>query len=217
MPILHQKKSKMLTEKIINFQFKGNRTYVQGPDIYDGMLWVVREYIGEYPSNIKGSFHRLLNCNGICRIYEDDKTLDHGSFFAYFNLLIRKTTYQASILTTDTQISSSYEYNEEKVLFGISLKDMEIGMLAKSNYTYMEQLVAMTKKLHISQYPEVKGHWLFTKIQIRDVIDPHLFPGCELKVKIENNFHYRLTQSSIRLDNMPIGNIWFSLKKQENI
>lgn len=201
----------MLHEQIISYQFKGNRTYVQGPDIFDSMLRTVLKYFKEYPSNISGSFHRLLNCNGICRIYGDEIILDHESFCAFFTLSIRTKTYHASITTMDDQISSSIEYDEEKILDGNSLKDTEIKMVSKSDYTYIEQIVAMTKKLHISLYPKVKGRWLFAKIQISNVIDPDLFVGRELAIKSENNFHYKLTKNSINLDDITLGTIWFSL------
>ncbi len=202
---------KMLLEKILNFEYKGQRTYVHGTDIYDSMLGTVRKHFEEYPRNITGSFHRLLTSNGIFRIYEDQIILDHESYYAFFTLRIRGKTYYAALSATGVQISSAYAYDEDKLLEGTSVRNATIKMIVKSVYTYIEQIVAMTKRLHITLYPEVKGKWLFTKIQISNVIDPDLFAGRELAIKSENNFHYKLTKNSINLDAIPLGTIWFSL------
>ena len=202
---------KTLFEKILTFKYKGQRTYVHGTDIYDSILRTVRNYFEAYPLNITGTFHRPLKANCIFRMYEKQIVLAHGSFYAFFTLGLGSKIYYAALSSIGDQISSSYTYDEDKVLEGFSIKDAKINMHVKSTYTYIEQLVAMTKRLHISLYPEVKGRWLFTKIQISKVIDPDLFVGRELTIKSENNFHYKLTKNSIDLDDIPLGTIWFSL------
>ena len=84
-------------------------------------------------------------------------------------------------------------------------------MRVTSAYTYIEQMVAMTKRLHISLYPQAEGQWLFAKIQMSNIIDPDLFIDRWLAIKSENNFHYKLTKNSIKLDDIALGTIWFSL------
>ncbi len=115
------------------------------------------------------------------------------------------------ILSADKPITSSCEYDETKVLANMSLDGGKIILPFNPAYTYTEQIVAMTKKLHLELFPEANGKWLFTKIQIKDVIDPALYQDCILSVEAERNFHYRLTQCSITLDAQRIGSIWFSL------
>lgn len=201
----------MLFEKTLTFKYKGQRTYVHGTDMYDSILRTVRKYFEEYPKNITGAFHRLLKGNAILRIYEEQILLDHESFYAFFTLRVRRKIYYATLSTIGDQISSSYAFDEDKLLKGISVEDTKINMNVKPAYTYIEQIVAMTKRLHITLYPKAKGRWLFAKIQISNVIDPDLFVGRELMIKSVNNFHYKLTKNTINLDDIPLGTIWFSL------
>ena len=44
----------------MNFEFKGNRNYVQGADIYSAALRIACELWGRYPDKVMGTFHNLL-------------------------------------------------------------------------------------------------------------------------------------------------------------
>jgi len=201
---------KMIHEKIVHFRFKGKRTYVHGTDIYGNMLDIVHDFFGQYPTSVKGSFHLLLENNGIFRIYESDEPLGIEQFTAIFSIIVKGKAYQVVLFDAGTSISVSYEYDERKVLKNMVLKNEIITMHFKPIYTYMEQLVSMTKKLHLAIYPEAKGKWLFTKIQINDAVDNALYSDKALNVKAERNFQNKLTQCSIRLDDKLIGYIFFS-------
>lgn len=205
----------MLNETLVPFRFKGGRSYVHGTDIYDSMLEMVLDYFGEYPDSVKGSFHGLLENNGVFRIYNSGELLVNEQFFALFSILMKENTYQLVLLDAGTPISLSYEYDEQKVLKNMALKDETITMQFKSIYTYIEQIVSMTKKLHLTIYPAAKGKWLFTKILVDKAVDPALYPRKVLSVKAERNFQNKLTQCSIKLDNQPIGSIFFSLMPQK--
>jgi len=205
----------MLNETLVPFKFKGGRSYVHGTDIYDSMLEMVLDYFGECPDSVKGSFHGLLENNGIFRVYESGEPLGDERLFALFSILMKENTYQLVLLDAGTSISLSYEYDEQKVLKNIVLKDETITMPFKSTYTYIEQIVSMTKKLHMTIYPEAKGKWLFTKVHIYDVVDPTLYSGKVIAVRLIKNFQNKLTQCSIKLNNYPIGSIFFSLMPQK--
>jgi hypothetical protein len=205
----------MLKETLVPFRFKGGRSYVHGTDIYDSMLEMVLDYFGEYPDSVKASFHGLLENNCIFRIYESGEPLEDEQLFALFSIIMKKNMYQLVLLDAGTPISLSYEYDEQKVLKNVVLKDETITMQFKSTYTYIEQIVSMTKKLHLTIYPAAKGKWLFTKIHIHDVVDPALYSGEVIAVRSIKNFQNKLTQCSIKLNDHPIGSIFFSLMPQK--
>lgn len=205
----------MLNERLVPFKFKGGRSYVHGTDIYDSMLEMVLDYFGEYPHSVKGSFHGLLENNGIFRIYESGKPLGDEQLFALFSIIMKENMYQLILLDAGTPISLFYEYDEQKVLENMALKDETVTMQFKSTYTYIEQIVSMTKKLHMTIYPEAKGKWLFTKVHIYDVVDPTLYSGKVIAVRLIKNFQNKLTQCSIKLNDHPIGSIFFSLMPQK--
>jgi len=205
----------MLHEKTISFRFKGDRTYIPGVDIFDSLLEIIRQYTGEYPISIQGSFHRLLRHNAIFRIYETNQPVNFKTCHAHFSVQTATETYQITVSKIDEPITSSYVYDEEQVTKEIIFHGQAAEILIKPEYSYIEQLVAITKKLHIKIYPEAKGQWLFTKIQLTHAADPKFFFGRRLVVKAVKNLHYLLTQNSILLDDVPVGEIWFSLARKE--
>lgn len=200
----------MLHNVNVNFQFKGERNYVHGTDIYENMLRTVHDHFGEYPSRITGSFHRLLKNNGILCIYSDGEVIDNERAYVLFTILVGEKTYHLAIFDAESQIGSSYEYDEDKVLNGCLIRDKTITIKVKSTYKYIEQLVAMTKKLHLAIYPEAEGKWLFTKIQINDAVAPSRYFDKILSITAERNFQDKLTQSTIRINGKGIGFIYFS-------
>lgn len=200
----------MLYQKKIPFRYKGNRNYVHGPDIFDAMLETVHDYFNNYPNEIRGSFHRFLRNDGMISIYDINQSIKDKIIYAIFSIIINEDNYKVAITASKNLVSSSYDYDENKVLDTIEYHDDEARMILKSSYTYMEQIVAITKKLHLTFYPLDNKSWLITKIHLIDAIDPAIFPGHMLSIKAEKHFHYRLTQNSIFLDDKFLGSIWFS-------
>ncbi len=200
----------MLFEKKIQFRFKGTRNYVHGTDLFDAILSMAMVFFKEYPSRIKGTFHRLLASDAILRIYNEGEELDHADPYAAFSIELKSHSYTASITNANSHITSSYEYDEKIVLEKMVMEKDTAKMLATSAFTYIEQIVAMTKELHLTLYPDMVEKWLFTRIDIKDVLDPSLYPGRELVIKALKNFHNRLTQNAVFLDDHMLGHIWFS-------
>ena len=160
----------MLFEKEIVFSFKGNRDYIHGTDIFDKILDTVGVLFKEYPNKMKGSFHQPLESNAILRIYDDAGELHLENLNALFSFQLKNSSYHACLTEVNSQITSSYEYDEKRVLDKMIIERETARMVAKSSYTYIEQMVAMTKKLHLTLYPDVAPKWLFTKIEIQDAI-----------------------------------------------
>jgi hypothetical protein len=204
----------MIYQEAIDFKYKGNRNYVQGPDIYDAMLQKVLEVFAAYPIHVKGAFNHLLKNNGILRIHESTEEIDKNNLCAFFSITIGSDQYYVVLLDAGTKISSSYSYDEEKVLESMMFYSETVKMRVKSEFTYIEQMIAMTKKLHLLIYPEAKGKWLFTKIDLGTYIDPQLYQDQNISVKAKKNFHNSLTQNSVFVNAEEIGEIWFSMVKE---
>ena len=201
----------MLHEEIIAFKFKGNRQYVHGTDIIDSVIKKVEEKFGEYPDSIKGSFHRRLKSHGKIRIYPQSKALKDITYNSLFTIEVKEKEYLVTLSQTDRPIKSAYTYDEEAVTLGMVYRDKSVQITVNNNYSFIEQIVALTKKLHLNIYPNSIGNWFFTKIQMQLSIAPKLIPGRYLMIKARKNFHNKLTQNLIYLDTEFIGDIWFSL------
>jgi hypothetical protein len=200
----------MLYQKEITFKFKGNRDYVHGTDIFDKVLKNIRFFLNNYPTKINASFHSLLKSNGILRIYNYKEAIDRENLSALFSIQADAASFLITITSFNSAITSSYHYDEADVLYKSAIDNDSIKMIVKSSYTYIEQIVAMTKQLHLTIYPDAKKNWLFTKIEVIDLIDPTSYLNRELAIKAVKNFHYKLTQNAIFLNDNLIGNIWLS-------
>jgi hypothetical protein len=201
----------ILYQKELIFKFKGRRTYVQGADIFDKVLEIVHNFFGTYPNLIRASFYNLLQHEALFSIYDETKPINKESCCALFSLYIGQSKYQVEVTATENKILSSKQYNEDAVLTGVNIKNKVASMIVKQSYSYMEQIVAMTKQLHFIVYQEAKGKWLFSKLELKDVIDPLLYLNQKLLIKAKKNFHYKLTQNAIYLDTKYLGDIWYSL------
>jgi hypothetical protein len=152
----------------------------------------------------------MLHNNGKFFIYEDAAKIEKDVIYADFIINFASKDYFVSLLDADSPVGSSYEYDEDVVLKGMVLSDKTIMLPVKTDYTYIEQIVAMTKKLHYEVYPADNINWLFTKFTLIDVIAPRNYDGRPLSVIAEKNFHNKLTKNIILLDYKHIGEIWFS-------
>ena len=203
----------MLYEREIRFKFKGSRNYVSGTDIFNNILDVAIDYFGKYPKLLKGAFHRNLKNCGLIRIYyENEETVEYD-VFARFLLNIENTNYIVTLTETKKEVVSKIEYIENNVIHGFKIKERSIILLKNDSYSYIEQIVAMTKKLHFEVYPNVKK-WLFSKIELQDMISPSLYRNKLLVVEAKSNFYNRLTKNSIYLEGANVGNIYFSGKNR---
>ena len=203
----------MLHEKEIFFKLKGSRDYVQGADIFDKILVFVNAFFGNYPTMINGNFYKLLQYNGLFSLYSDTESHKQENCYAYFSIYFDQARYQVNVSRAGSRVSISEEYDEDEVLNGIIIENDKANMLVKQSYSYMEQIVAMTKKLHFIIYPNTNGKWLFTKISLKGVVNPTLFIDKTLLIEAKKNFHNKLTQNAIYLEDRYLGDIWYSLKK----
>ena len=112
----HPKVPEMLFEKEISFRFKGNRDYIHGTDIFNTILDTVRVLFKEYPTKMKGSFHRLLTNSAILRIYNDAEEIDHENLYALFSIQVKNHWYLACIAKAKSQITSSYNMMKKAFL-----------------------------------------------------------------------------------------------------
>ena len=84
-----------------------------------------------------------------------------------------------------------------------------MSMVPGPGYTTVENLVAMTKHLHLSLFPEARGKWFFSRLELTRLL-PTYTDG-PLCIELSHSLGQRLTRSSITLYGKPAGRIYFSL------
>ena len=193
-----------------NFVFKGNRNYVQGGDIYLEAIGVARELCGRYPDEVMGTFHNILKSQGIFRLRSGVKGASSEDVYARFVFRLGESKHELVLNTTNQPISVTRPYDEEDVLRFSEMSTKSIRMIVHSGYSYIEQIIAMTKRLHHVVYTDVHDKWLFTKLQIKDCIAPEDYCESALEIRAERKVQNILSQCSIFVNDSPVGHIFYS-------
>ena len=194
----------------VNFAFKGNRNYVHGSDIYLEALRIVYELWDGYPDKVMCTFNKPLKQQGIFRLQAGVKGASAEDIYAHFVFRLGESKHELVLNATNEPISATRPYNEEDVLRLSEMSAKSIRMLVRSDYTYIEQIIAMNKRLHHVVYADVHDKWLFTKLHIKDYIAPKEYCESALEIRAERKIQNILSQSSIIVNDSPIGHIFFS-------
>ncbi len=193
-----------------SFGFKGGRDYVPGSDIYPAAIEVARELWGRYPDEAMVTFHKLLKHQGIFRLRSGVKGTASEDIYARFVFRLAEKKYELVLNALDQPIRATRPYDEKDVLRFSKMHTNSIRMTVRSDYNYMEQIIAMTKRLHEVVYPNVRAKWLFTRLHIKDRIDPKGYRECVLVIKAERKLQNILSQCSIFLNELAVGHIFFT-------
>lgn len=194
----------------MNFEFKGNRNYVHGSDIYPAALHIVRELWGRYPDEVMCTFHNVLKSQGIFRLRSGVKGASSEDVYARFVFRLGESKHELVLNATNQPISVSRPYDEEDVLRFSEMSTKSIRMIVRSDYSYIEQIIAMTKRLHHVVYTDVHDKWLFTKLHIKNCIAPEDYRESALEIRAERKVQNILSQCSIFVNDSPVGHIFYS-------
>ncbi|MBC2693800.1 MAG: hypothetical protein HF982_00665 [Desulfobacteraceae bacterium] len=193
-----------------NFVFKGKRNYVHGSDIYPAALHIARELWGRYPDEVIGTFHKLLKSQGIFRLRSDEKRDSSEDIFARFIFRFGESKHELVLNAANQPVSVTRPYDEEEVLRFSEMSTKSIRMIVRSDHSYIEQIIAMTKRLHHVVYTDVHDKWLFTKLHIKDRIDPEDYHESALEIRAKRKVQNILSQCSIFVNDWHVGHIFYS-------
>ena len=207
-----KKKYKVINVEIreIEFQFKGDRSYIHGTDIFNAML---DNYPAASLGNISFTMHDFVR-TPTCQLYlmESKASLNElVGVCTRCQFEINGTTHWLALTQGNGDVTSGgrYEYDEEQIITLCSLQGECITLSKPSNFTFIENIVAMNKYLHQQLYPGVVGKWIFTRIDLkRNCVSRE-----SLELRFRHNMNYRLTKSDILVDGKKIGDIYYSLVK----
>jgi hypothetical protein len=188
----------------LQFCFKGNRTYVQGPDIVKALY----DYL---PLPTISAID--LKFNGITSTNLD---LVKGNFALDPKVNVRVTEnavdthYQ--LVENGENIECHYQYDEDSLIQNseLDIDSQQIHLKKITGYTLCENFVAMNKHLLESLFLSEKGKWYFTRLeQSVFIADDSL-----ITVRLVKNFNFRLTKSDILLGDQVIGSVYFTMVRE---
>jgi hypothetical protein len=113
------------------------------------------------------------------------------------------------LVETDEPVIERIAYPEEDIVKKTSIEGKVITIMGEVQFTPIEILVAMTKRLHMKLYPIKVGRWFFTRLDLNRLLT--ISDASKLKVEIDKNLNNRLTKGSIHSGEEMLGYIYFSV------
>jgi len=198
----------MKKEFNLDFCFKGSRKYVHGTDIFTELT---KQY-NKDAKNIDIAFHGITVNNMTFSIEKPERK----EVKVTFRCLHGDDKIKLFGIENDSNIDCHYEYLEEKIVDNstVVVSEESINLNTPTEYSFIEHIVAMNKALVEKLYSDANGKWYFTRLQLKENISMSNISSLQLVLK--SNFQFKLTKSSILVDNTEVGFIYFSLIPKES-
>ena len=200
-------------KRAIDFRLKGERAYIQGPDMVEAAMHEVlaAEASGQV-SNLIFVMNRVTGSNLEMIVDEDEPA---GSApVARFSFQTRGAPRRGVLVERADRPIGRRAYDEGRLgrLCQTDPAARTITLREASPFTPIESLVAMTKALHLAVYPQQGGQWLFARLEAPRW--PLGAIGEGLEIRLGPGVGTRLTKSSARLKGEVLAWIYFSFKER---
>jgi hypothetical protein len=194
----------------LEMSFKGARDYLQGGDLYNAIIAeLAKVYDLDKVKTLKLSFHRFVRKNCDLFIPEQGEDISPGQDNAAdISLAMADGWFSAYLVETDREVVSRTPFKEDEITDLCAVDGQTITISGQIDYSPIEIIVAMTKKLHYALVP-TNRKWIFSKLECSAL--PSRQGAGKLSVKMKHNFNNRLTKSEIYEGDAMIGFIYFSL------
>ncbi len=197
----------LLNSKQLKLQFKGDRNYLHGSDIYNETLTWLQLNRGNVQS-IDFSFHLKASR----RLFAIIGVLPEGIYpVAICFFTANGVREQLYVVETELDVIGRYQYPEEEIS-----KQMEIDLLTRQcvlrgdfAHTDIELWVTMAKTLHNKVFPLISGKWWF--VRARHPRYESRSQNLKRTLCIVSNFNNKLTRSEVYLGDLVAGEIYFAV------
>ena len=193
----------------LNIDFKGERDYLQGPDMFNSTLgYLVEKQACDEVTQVDFSFHRIAR--NALDLY-DEVQPGFGKPVAECSYTSQGVPGKVYLYESGEAVSGRYPYDESQICrdFRINVATATGSISGDFRFSEIEVWVALTKALHQEVLSDVKGKWLFVRgkfpksLQVSNV--------GERTLRISSNFQNRLTRTLLFFNGMPTGEIFFSI------
>lgn len=197
-----------MTTQTLTLAFKGTRTYIQGPDLFNAMMVADPDI----PlSKLRFTVHGFVHSPN-CLLHSTDSKLALNEIpdiraRCQFDAQGRSHWLALTELPGDAQTGPRAEYDEQALIGLCQLDGDRISLDQHSPFSFIESIVSMNKYLHQQLFKEVTGKWLFTRIDLDTLCDNRT----GLALHFKHNMNFRLTKSDILVDQHKVGELYFSL------
>jgi hypothetical protein len=191
-------------------RFKGERQYLQGPDIFVAALNALTIDLNTGPlTDIDIVFHRMAR-TGLTLV----SPLPFGAEPAVqLSCRVAGVRKKHFLIEDGREILDRYDYAEEKIVEATKIQVTAASATSAiaMPFTDIERWIAMVKALHYALYPEVNGKWLFVRGKFDSYPGTYRLAEIDQQVRVESNFNNKLTRSALLVGGAKLGDIFFSL------
>jgi hypothetical protein len=116
----------------------------------------------------------------------------------------------------NSKVNCRYEYIEKDIVdnLTVNISEKNIILDTVTQYSFIEHIVAMNKKLLETLYDNINGKWYFTRLQLTELIDMSDIKSVQLVFK--SNFQFKLTKTALIINIIEMGFIYFSLIEKKH-
>lgn len=195
----------------LEFCFKGSRTYVQGPDIFDAVLVQINEnFTQEVITDIKYSAHEMLLANANVVFTKNFHKDDFDKINSIITFKVNNEKITAIVVENNNKITCTNDYSEDIVRNNSRINGKAILFKNTISDSLTEIIVSMNK-YYLQKTVTKDGKWIVTKFEYMNLADIQNISNKELHLELTNNFNNKLTKSKILVDNVLVGYLYFSL------
>ena len=196
-----------LNSTMLNLQFKGDRDYLHGSDIYNETLAWLKLQRGNVQS-IDFSFHRIASRQLRAVVGDLPGGIDPVAMCSFTANGAREQLY---IIETELEVIGRYHYPEEAIVscMQIDLASRRCVLRRGPIHSDIELWVTMARALHYKVFPLKIGKWFFVRGRYPRY-ESHS-QSLNRTLCIVSNFNDKLTRSEVFLDDQIAGEIYFAV------
>ncbi|UVK84498.1 hypothetical protein LOY46_07305 [Pseudomonas sichuanensis] len=191
----------------LNFEFKGERTYVHGSDIFNALSKIARLEFNK-------GFVSLIAFRNIARrqCVVSFENITTKSAVATGNICAGDgAVHPFWLFECDERVVGRYAFDEDALIGAadVQMEDKSISLHCDGSATAIECVIALTKRLTYLIAPEIDGKWLFGQLNL---VTPLVAVGT-VRIVQKSLLPGRMSLNEIWLDDALVGTIRFIVGK----
>lgn len=196
---------------VLSFCYKGSRTYVHGTDMYNTACRYLHASGISSVQNIDFAIHRLTTNNLKTHVWPVEEIPPDYDPSVSLRFAQGGQQFVMGLFETDVPITCRYPYDEDSIAQSSTLspQNRSIALQNSTPYTSIEVIVALNKVLMQTLFADVPGKWYFTRLRLKEELP--VATNSAFLLKQTRSLGSRLTQSQIFMNEVSIGDIFFSL------
>jgi hypothetical protein len=186
----------------LKLEFKGDRTYLQGGDIFNAIDRIARKSdLASYPSHLVFRHFAKHDCDLLW-----DRPESSAVLVAQGSVCFADSKRLFWVTESSRPVTGRNEYDEESIVNPAVSEGKQIVLEKRSIYTPIEEIIALTKRLSYKLTPDIDGKWVFGQLNLHCAL-PNEYG--KLRIERKSEVPGRFSLSKIDIEDSHVGDIRF--------